>query len=195
MNLPELCAQAMELAAPDKLDLSRCVYGLHKRTGEMVGTPQYYQLLAGLILTTQTPEPQVLEVGTYRGGAAMAMATAGASVLTIDIVSKPGPAHPQLHRIIGDSCAPVTQALVSTQLSAPIDLLFIDSHHTAESVEQNLAAYLPFQPRLIVLDDIHLNPSMEALWSTIAKQMPFEAFDASVLVSRGCGFGVLRARK
>lgn len=191
--LPTFCELALKVGH-EIPDVANCLYGTHKRTKTVVGTPEYYYLLAGITKLLQAT--QVLEVGTYLGGSAKALATgmlSSGTLLTIDINQQVAiaSAGPTILQIESDSTSPSASAQVFQALQPPIDVLFIDSHHTAEAVTANLHLYAPtLQPKFIILDDIHLNESMDKAWTSLADA--YDAYDASQLASRSCGFGVLR---
>jgi cephalosporin hydroxylase len=74
-----------------------------------------------------------------------------------------------------------------------IGLLYVDSVHTYDHVMDNLKLYgKEFHPKYVILDDIHINPSMELLWSKLS--IRYESVDISEMVKRSCGFGVIRCR-
>jgi hypothetical protein len=98
----------------------------------------------------------------------------------------------QVQRIHGDSTAPETLHKTRTHLSTPIDLLYIDSKHSYEHTQRNIAIFgCCFHPRFIILDDNHLNAEMEMLWSDIQDRYGSLAYDASDCAERPSGFGIL----
>lgn len=198
MTLHEICENARH--AGRGIDLSGCDYGPHLRTQQHLGTQPYYYFLAGLVASLGMT--RILEIGTSYGGSMMAMerglgsATAGVQLVTVDkvdIAGAPLLARPRVVRLHGDSLAPTTLKRVVSQFDAAIGLLYIDSKHSREHVLGNIALYgKAMRPRFVVLDDIHLNAEMEAVWAELASASGTRAFDASQIADRACGFGVLQ---
>lgn len=189
-ELNEFCQLAWELGKT--IDLSGCKYGYHSRTKTQVGTSPYYYFLAGLARLVNAQ--QVLEIGTFKGGSARALSTGapGARVVTVDI-SKPPPfsGYPGVLSLVGDSLNQVTAASVLEALSPPVDILFIDSHHSYQSTKDNFVVYKELlKPRFVVLDDISLNPEMTRLWEEL--QTKYLCCNVSGIVGRTCGFGLIR---
>ena len=188
MSLESLCIAAMEEGR--SVDLSGVYYEPEYRRA----TPGYYIFLAGLAKLLQTR--QVLEIGTYFGGATQALsrgAPAESRIVTVDIADYAGKLLAQcrnVYRVRGDSLAEPIRRHVMQHFYLPIDVLFIDSIHDFESVFQNIATYAQIAPYLILLDDIYLSPSMEKAWKSLCQLYPLN-FDASELCRRSCGFGVL----
>jgi predicted O-methyltransferase YrrM len=189
-----------------QLDLRDCVYGEWR--GDFLSSPHaYYHFLAGLVRSRGFT--RVLEVGTHYGGATTAMVRGlhpdrsdDATVVTVDVTSfndeHLGSLEP-LQRVTGDSLDRRVIADVCRRFSSSIDLLYVDSRHERTETLQNVAVYANrLQPEVIVLDDIHLNESMSALWQEIVSSLAHigRATDVSDLVERtSAGFGVIECRR
>jgi hypothetical protein len=188
------------MASGVQLDLDDCAYGEWR--GHFVSSPhRYYYFLAGLVRTLGSI--RILEVGTHYGGAITAMrrgiADARASdafLVTVDVtrlnadkLSRVG----GLQRITGDSLHRRVVDDVCRRFAGPIDLLYVDSRHERRETLQNVAVYANrLQPEVIVLDDIHLNESMRALWRQLVSLHVGRTTDVSGLVDRtSAGFGVI----
>ena len=135
------------------------------------GSNQYYNLLYSVAKEFQPN--LVVELGTCTGGSTshLAAGTAG-KVLSIDIEIRPDAkerllAFDNVVLMQGDTRSNVLVAEVSK--SGPIDLLFIDTLHTAEQVTAELALFGPLvRPGgLIFFDDIRMNPGMSAWWDIL----------------------------
>ncbi len=122
----------------------------------------------------------------------------GAQLVTVDKVDMAGPGLagiPQVRRIHGDSTSETTFRGVREHLDGPIDLFYIDSKHDYEHTAANLCIYgQALDPRFVILDDIHLNAEMERIWAELLELHGARAFDASDLVMRPSGFGVIDFR-
>lgn len=178
------------------IDLSDCRY----RPGTDAPMPPYYQFLAGLVRASDAS--QILEIGTFHGGATSAMASAfGASIsepriVTIDVVelNTAGLAgFPAVRRIIRDSLSPVTVREVAQSFTGHIDILFVDSGHDFRQAFENLAVYGNLlKPRYIVLDDIALNRSMTRMWAKVERLAAGATHDVSEVAGRtNVGFGLI----
>lgn len=178
------CHRAMAVA--DHIDLAGCSY--EREHAPDYRPPGYYRLLAGLAsLVGRT----AVEIGSYCLGASTAMHRAGVPVVTVDIRAwAPERVVPGIIQIIGNSLEPETVERVRAAVNGQrVGLLYIDSAHTYRATSTNLELYRVLQPPLVVLDDIRLNDSMRELWAALTNVYPH--FDASELVDRACGFGVL----
>ncbi len=190
-SLSELCAEAKEVGRT--IDISGCRYGYHNRTKVDIGETEYYRFLAGFARVVQAK--QVLEIGTHYGGSIMAMSRGvpGAKLVTVDITNKNVEAfatYPDVTRVRGDSLTPAVSAQVTALLSAPADLMYIDSLHTKEAVLANMEMYSKLRPRYIVLDDIHISDSMDDLWVYLRSR--YETVDLSDIADRKrVGFGAV----
>jgi hypothetical protein len=194
--------EVMETGA--QLDLHDCAYGEWR--GDFVSSPhRYYFFLAGLVRTLGFT--RILEVGTHYGGATTAMCrgvpadrATDAFVVTLDVTylnaDKLGRVE-GLQRITGDSLHGRVIDEVCRRFAGPIDLLYVDSRHERLETLQNIAVYANrLQPQVIVLDDIHLNESMRALWRQIVSLDVGRTTDVSSLVDRrSAGFGVIECER
>ncbi len=115
----------------------------------------------------------VVELGTCTGGSTshLAAGTSG-NVLPIDIEIRPDArerllAFDNIKLRHGDTRDPELVAEVAKR--GPIDLLFIDTDHTAEQVTAELSLFGPLvRPGgLIFFDDIRMNPGMSAWWDEL----------------------------
>ena len=181
------------------IDLKGCDYGPHKTSGKFYGPQPYYHFLAGLVRTLGFRK--ILEIGTNYGGSILAIDRGcggpqpGVELVTIDKIDIACPALialPHIKRICRPSLAPQALAEAATHLHHPIDLLYIDSKHTYDETHGNFTTYgAAFHPRLVILDDIHLNPDMERIWREMTQRFAHRAFDATHLSERKDGFGIL----
>jgi hypothetical protein len=193
MTLQRICEDAA--AAGRDIDLTGCDYGPHTSSGLHLGVQPYYHFLAGFVRALGLGK--VLEIGTSYGGSMMAMdrGAPGAERVTVDKTDMAGDglkALGHIKRVIGDSLAAETLRKVKVHMSAPIDLLYIDSKHSYDHTKGNIARYGgEFRPRYVILDDIHLNAEMDRFWNHTRETFGDCAFDASELAGRPCGFGVL----
>jgi hypothetical protein len=125
-----------------------------------------------------------------------------ATVVTIDVThfndDHLGTLEP-LQRVTGDSLDRRVIDDVCRRFSSSIDLLYVDSRHERTETLHNIAVYANrLQPEVIVLDDIHLNESMAALWQEIVASLRHvgHATDVSDIVERtSAGFGVIECRR
>jgi hypothetical protein len=183
-----------------QLDLHDCAYGEWR--GDFVSSPhRYYYFLAGLVRTRGFT--RILEIGTHYGGATTALSrgivderASEACIVTLDITHFNDDklrAIEGLQRITGDSLRGHVIDEVCRRFSGPIDLLYVDSRHERLETLQNIAVYANrLQPVVIVLDDIHLNQSMQALWRQLVSLEIGRTTDVSKLVDRkSAGFGVI----
>ena len=115
----------------------------------------------------------VVELGTCTGGSTshLAAGTSG-NVLSIDIEIRPDAkerlfAFDNVELMQGDTRDPALVAEVAKL--GPIDLLFIDTDHTAEQVTIELALFGPLvRPGgLVFFDDIRINPGMSTWWDAL----------------------------
>ncbi len=188
----------------EQLDLHDCAYGAWR--GDFVSSPhRYYYFLAGLIRTCGFA--RIVEIGTHYGGATTAMSHGigeehadEACIVTLDITHFNDDELRKLrglHRITGDSLRRSVIDEVCRRFSGPIDLLYVDSRHERLETLQNIAVYANrLQPEVIVLDDIHLNESMQDLWRQIVSLRIGRTTDVSLLVDRkSAGFGVIECSR
>jgi len=76
----------------------------------------------------------------------------------------------KVYIVVGDSIAPQTVVAVEEILGKkPLELLFIDSHHTAEHATAELVAYMPMLApvALVVMDDIINHPPLRDVFYSI----------------------------
>lgn len=163
----------------------------------------YYHFLAGLVESLELR--QIVEVGTYFGGSTLAMRLAqqrlpnpaDTRLVTVDIKHfRPSVLLPEhgITRVIGDSLAGETLRKVQSSVQAPIDMLYLDATHFYEQVKAEFQRYCElFQPTYVVLDDIHLNDSMQRFWQEVVADFGSLAFDATAAAHRvpTAGFGVV----
>lgn len=132
------------------------------------GSNAYYDLLYWVAQRTQPT--LVVELGTCTGGSTshLAAGTPG-SVISIDIDTRPDARErlkvfDNLELITGDTRDPQVASLVAAR--GQIDLLFVDTDHTAEQVKAEMALFGPLVRKggLILLDDIRMHPCMSAWW-------------------------------
>jgi predicted O-methyltransferase YrrM len=178
------------------IDLSGCRY----RSDVAAPTPAHYQFLAGVVRVTKAS--RILEVGTFHGGTVMAMARGidpsidHPQIVTIDVVelNRQGLAgESRVRRIIRDSLSRRTVSEVTEIFDDHIDVLFVDSGHDFRQAFENVAVYGNLlKPRLIVLDDITLNRSMERMWAEVVRLAPGATTDVSEIAGRTkVGFGLI----
>ncbi len=135
------------------------------------GSNPYYNLLYSVAKELQPN--LVVELGTCTGGSTshLAAGTSG-KVLSIDIEIRPDAkkrllAFDNVELMQGDTRDPELVAEIAKR--GPIDLLFIDTDHTADQVIAELALFGPLvRPGgLIFFDDIRINPGMSAWWDSL----------------------------
>ncbi len=135
------------------------------------GSNQYYNLLYSV--ANELQPVFVVELGTCTGGSTshLAAGTSG-NVLSIDIEIRPDAKErlltfDNIELIQGDTRSPELVAEVAKR--GPIDLLFIDTDHTAEQVTAEMALFGPLlRPGgLIFFDDIRMNPGMSDWWDSL----------------------------
>lgn len=197
----ELLERAMEVGRA--FDLGDCMYGPPHWQGDFVSRPApYYAFLAGLMRVLQLE--RAFEVGTHYAGATIALAKGvpdgrEALVVTSDVtdLNREGTdRYPSIVRVHGDSLDPRVVSRVVGAFDRHIDLLYVDTVHSYAQTYENVAVYANrLKPRLVVLDDIRLNPDMRALWRDLGALGAGRLFDVSELVEREhAGFGVLECR-
>ncbi len=164
---------------------------------------QYYYFLAGLVETLELR--QIVEVGTYFGGSTLAMRIAqrglpdpdDTRLVTVDIKHfRPSVLLPEhgVNRVFGDSVAADTLRKVQEGVRGSIDMLYLDATHFYDQVKAEFQRYCElFQPTWVVLDDIHLNESMERFWQEVVEDFGPLAFDATAAAHREptAGFGIV----
>ena len=200
------CQRAAQIGAG--FDLTGCCYEeQHDGCGAPIDPASYYYLLAGLVSTFRAKK--ILEIGTHYGGSIKAMIRGvapeeldSATFVTVDLTyeNELGFAnYPDtlIRRFHGDAENPMLITEVCEAFDGgPIDLLYIDADHSFEGTAVHIASFGErLRPRLVVIDDIRLNPSMKALWHQLVEFTGERAFDASEIADRSdCGFGVLWRR-
>jgi cephalosporin hydroxylase len=196
-TLAEFLADAYRIG--ESLDLAKAHYGPHSRTKRYYETTKYYPLLAGL--ARKIGARYAVDVGTHYGGSAMAlklgMGLGQGLVVTVDVTRRNQEflaRYPRIHRVKGSSINPVVTAEVIGALGGnKLDILYIDSVHNYEHTMKNVEIYGALNPDFIVFDDIKINAEMKRAWAELSES--YKAFDATVLCTRNCGFGVLDMRK
>jgi len=195
IGIKELCRNAKIIG--DTIDITGCRYGMHDRTNTYIGETVYYSFLAGFVKLINAK--QILEIGTHYGGSVMAMergTNTDAKIVTIDIKFKDSVAlseYKNIKRVTGDSTSPAVVKEVDKYLEPPIDLMFIDSLHTKNFVFLNMKRYGKLLPKYIVFDDIHINATMNDLWSKLISK--YTNYDLSSIVDREkAGFGIIQLR-
>ncbi|MBI1331444.1 MAG: hypothetical protein GC165_01040 [Armatimonadetes bacterium] len=133
----------------------------------------YYDLL---YWTAKEFQPRlIVELGTCTGGSTshLAAGTKG-KVVSIDIDQRDETrrkleAFDNIELIEGDTRDAVLASEISNR--GPIDLLFIDTDHTAEQVREEMALYGPLVRNggLILFDDIRMHPCMSKWWDELSE--------------------------
>lgn len=205
-DLRRICDTALETGR--QISMEGIIYGpAHwEKTGVLNLAPAYYQFLAGFIRSQGLQT--IVEVGTWYGGSTLAMhrGLAGPGrIVTIDIdLYNPDGlvAYSNIHRLRGDAAADSVLNNVARAVDGqPVDLLYLDGDHRYESNRDILVQYgRQFQPRWIILDDIHWQWSMEKLWARLLSRHGARALDAGTALgfrtgSAGQGFGVVDCRR
>jgi predicted O-methyltransferase YrrM len=190
--------------ARQNIELSGCYYGEPFRKGPFVDKPcSYYFFLAGLV--AQLRCSRILELGTHFGGSIFSMArgieysglTETAEVITVDVKdsnSEAFRANQLVTRILGDCLDDGVAQHVKQSFSGPVDLIYIDAVHDYEHTNRYLQQYsLLVSPRLVILDDIRLNPSMRRFWKYLVDTHGDRVIDITDYSHReqNVGFGLL----
>lgn len=141
--------------------------------GRDPGNP-YHDLL---YWTSIRLKPQLtVELGTCTGGSTsyLAAATTG-KVVSIDIETRQSAIEglaqfDNVELIKGDTRDPVLASEIAKR--GPIDLLFIDTDHTAEQVSAEMALYGPLvrSGGIILFDDIRMHPCISAWWDELEEE-------------------------
>jgi predicted O-methyltransferase YrrM len=197
--------EAIETAyefAKGHIDLSGCCYGPHGK-GPFLEIQGYYFFLAGLV--AQLRCSRILEIGTHCGGSIFSMTRGveyaglrpSAEIVTVDLKDKNREGFQRnriVKRVIGNCYDDAVAQKVALSFTGHVDLMFVDHHHDCEHTNRCLERYLPLvSPRLVVLDDIRLNPSMAKLWGDLSVaygEMAIDVTDASRREKK-VGFGLL----
>jgi predicted O-methyltransferase YrrM len=198
-RLYDICNKAM--AEGRKIDLSGCCYGESHWQGPFCDHPMpHHYFIAGFVKTQNCLN--MLDLGTHYGGSVMSMSRGSdrndskkRKIATCDITFKNEEGfqkYPHIKRFQGDSLSQDTIKKISAFFNGSVDLLFIDTDHKAQILWMNLQVYIKhLQPEYILIDDIHLNPSMEKAWKRIRVEFKEKAFDATDILDRKAGFGVV----
>lgn len=151
---------------------------------------RYYRLLFEYVRVTNAKS--VMETGTFRGASALHFA-AGAPevrVLTVDC-------DPQAKTLVDALGAKNIEAVVARSVDivdlvrekyAPLDVLFLDSDHSYETVMSEWKTFRPFlkDGGIAFFDDVHMNPGMDRFWSEVTDPR----LDLSPLHVKGFGAAV-----
>lgn len=163
----------------------------------------YYFFLAGLVRSQGCRT--ICEVGTHYGGSTFSMqrgAGDAAQILTLDVAD----INPQIARtagitkLTGDANSNALVKAAALHFNGyPIDLLYIDADHKFAPTLASVALYcLLLRPRLVVLDDVVLNPQMRTLWHVLTAAYGASAVNCSDIVTeirdKAVGFGLLELR-
>jgi predicted O-methyltransferase YrrM len=198
-----------------QINLSGATYGRQHWGGfNTATTPEpYYYFLSGLCAHYKCQ--RVLEIGTHTGGSAVAMvrgmqagACSAPRLVTIDLNTESDsylpqqPEAPFITKIVGDANNTKTALDVMAAFSErTIDMMYIDGDHMFAPTFNALTTYaMLFSPRVIVIDDITLNSSMELMWRFLKKAPALtNIVDAAELIpdirplvdGHRAGFGVI----
>ena len=132
---------------------------------------RYYRLLFEYVRVTNAKT--AMETGTFRGASALHLASGAPEirVLTVDV-------DPGAKNIVDALARPNIDAVVARSVDiveyvkekyAPLDVLFLDSDHTYETVSAEWKTYRPLLKvgGAAFFDDIHMNPGMDRFWNEI----------------------------
>jgi predicted O-methyltransferase YrrM len=197
--------QAIEIAyeyAKEHIDLSGIYYGQTGKGTFIDTSPKYYFFLAGLVALLRCT--RILEIGANFGGLIFSMARgfeqaglASPEIVTVDLKNKNEEGFRKnrlVKRFIGNCSDDAVAQKVASSFTGPVDLMFIDATHDYDHTNGCLEQYLPLvSPRLIALDDIRLNPSMEKFWESLSAAYGDKAIDVTDSSRRDkkVGFGLL----
>lgn len=151
---------------------------------------RYYRLLFEYVRVTNAKT--AMETGTFRGASALHLASGAPEirVLTVDC-------DPEAKKRVDALKRPNIDAVVSRSVDiveyvrekyAPLDVLFLDSDHTYETVSEEWKTYRPLLKvgGAAFFDDIHMNPGMDRFWNEITDPK----IDISQLHVKGFGAAV-----
>jgi len=138
------------------------------------GSNPYYDLLYWV--SKRTRPTLTVELGTCTGGSTSNLAARSiGKVVSIDIELRPDArerlaAFENLEQIQADTRDPEVAKTVAAK--GPIDLLFIDTEHSADQVSAELDFFGPLvrQGGLMFFDDIRINPGMSAWWDALPEE-------------------------
>src|SRR4029077_638843 len=151
---------------------------------------RYYRLLFDYVRVTNAKS--VMETGTFRGASALHMASGAPEVRVLTVDTDPG-----AKKIVDALARNNIECIVSKSVDivdfvkkkyGPLDVLFLDSDHTYETVSAEWKTYRPLLKvgGAAFFDDIHMNPGMDQFWNEI--QDP--KLDISPLHVKGFGAAV-----
>ena len=131
----------------------------------------YYDLL--YYVAKELPSDLIVELGTCTGGSTSHFAAGSTGkVISLDIESRPDTIErlkpfDNIELIVGNTRDPALAWQICKR--GPIDILFIDTDHTAEQVIIELSLYGPLvRPGGIILfDDIRINDGMSQWWDNL----------------------------
>jgi predicted O-methyltransferase YrrM len=193
--------------AGSEIDLDGIGYGrIHwgNKTDVKHEPSSYYKFLAGL--ASVSGSETALEIGTHWGGSTLSIKrglernSTDARVITIDITNEsdnfiPRFADKNIIKIVGDANRQEVASEVFSMIPS-VDFMYIDAAHTLLPTLINYAVYVTrLRPKLVVFDDINLNPEMRAFWEVV--QSGFSEFSINVsdhipeVRDGSCGFGIL----
>jgi hypothetical protein len=202
-ELSEMVREAWEMGQAMALDGIGYGPAHWKGEGFHADPLPYYYFLAGLAHTQGCR--RICEVGTHYGGSCLSMlrgAGPEAEILTVDI-SDINPAIAKttgVTKLTGDAnCAAIIKTAVLHFGGQPIDLLYVDADHRFTPTLTSLGLYcLLLRPRLVVVDDVALNPQMRTLWSVLTAAYGASTANCTDIVcdirDRAVGFGLLKLR-
>lgn len=203
-SVREICAAA--LAAGNAINMDGIVYGpAHwEKTGRLDRPRLYYNFLAGLIRNQSAT--QVVEIGTWYGGSALAMqrgfdrGAAGRAIVTVDVKQRNASAFaacPEIVAVEGDAASDRVVDAVAARVRPGIDILFIDGDHQYLPTKAVVTKYgNRLRPKWVILDNIHCGWSMEKVWASAHRVYPGLAYDAGneLGFQAPTGFGVIDCR-
>lgn len=179
--------------------------------GDVLTAPfPYYHFLAGLVRLIEAR--RVVEVGTHHGGSARAMAVGMANspeakIVTFDIApdgSEILARHPIIRAYHLDALSETAfEVCVAEFGGASVDFAYIDAAHDFwPTLQSFLICSGGLGARIVVLDDIALNPEMGKLWRHLRRSYPGDTIDATDIhpeirggrIGMSPGFGVVRTR-
>ncbi len=164
------------------------------------GTASYYPFLAGL--ADVLGATRVLEIGTFHGGSARALASGmrGGRLVTLDvepqgIASLAG--HPIVRAFQADATSLAGFELARAELDGPVDRAFVDGDHDRWETMRAFMACQWLGARIIVFDDIDLNDEMRAFWRDLGTPHRFavETLDLATIdpsIRPDTGMGLAR---
>src|SRR5215469_5429429 len=162
------------------LNLDNCLYGIPHWGGVPPDRPYpYYFFLAGIAATQGCS--RALELGTHMGGSTLAirmgMGEALERLVTIDQTNLSDPIlarYPEIDKVRGSASDPsVISRVIELFGGRCIDLLYIDAFHDYAHTIQHYGIFCTLlKPKIILFDDIFLNPSMRRMWLDVRRMSP-----------------------